>query len=277
MSTTLKAANSQPDFPNKWEEISTKLSLDSVKDVKNFILEPSFLEPWVAFRDLLPLQPSHPTDFQPKDRDALNELSTEIYNLMDAMSTSIYDLPAQSDHELWTANDHFKCLIYQASSNLARHGRPFAEAFDRKMLKNEAGRNKAPNRIPGLIFLGVNLTINYTIMVPSNVIRSIEDMRPAANLEWSPIKAVRVKFQLDNMDVNDLRKKALGSEKKGKNEKEWLIGMIMGKQGLAPHSTQTAVKVERAATPGLKRVREDAGEEDGGKRAKTTKRAIDGC
>jgi hypothetical protein len=145
------------------------------------------------------------------------------------------------------------------------------------MLKNEAGRNKALNRIRGLILLGVNLTINYTSMAPSNVIRSNEDMRPAANLAWSPVKAVRVKYQLKNMDVNELRKKALESEKKGKNEKEWLIGMIMGKQGLAPQSTQTVVKVERAATPGPKRVREDAGEEDGGKRAKTTKRAIDGC
>jgi len=268
MSTPPKAAAPPPPILHKWEEVITKLSLTENKDVPRLVISPSFLEPWIAFRDLLPLRPNASVDFLPRDKDTTNELSVKIYGMMDVMSTSAYDRPTKFTQRTWTAQEYFECLIYQASRNLAFDGQLFASTFERKSLKNECGRNKALHRIRGLIMLSVNLTVNYTSMKPWKSVRIIEETRPTKNPEWSPIDEVRVKYQLDQMNMNDLRKKALETERQGKNEKEWLIKMIMGKQGLLPQDGESKAKVERNVTPGSKRVGEELPMDDGGKRAR---------
>jgi hypothetical protein len=57
-------------------------------------------------------------------------------------------------------------------------------------------------------------------MGPSNIIKRIEATKPAKDPNLSPIPEVRVKWQLDHMGVDELRKKVLDSERKGKEEKE---------------------------------------------------------
>ncbi|KAF2685674.1 hypothetical protein K458DRAFT_387637 [Lentithecium fluviatile CBS 122367] len=173
----------------------------------------------------------------------MNELSVKIYNMMDSMSTSSYDRPTASTRSVWTAQEYLECLVYQACRNLACEGQPFASTFDRKNLKKEFGRNKALHRIRSIIMLVINVAVNYTNMTPSIVIRRIEEIRPTKNPEWCPIPEL---------------------ERCGKKEKEWLIGIIMEKQGLLLKSSEGEefnVKVERGG--------EDLEEHDDSKRAKT--------
>lgn len=236
------------------------------------ILSSSFLEPWIAFRDLPPLKPDVPVALQPIGKESMNDLSSKIYNMMDSMLTSLCDRPTASTRSSWTTQEYFECLVYQAARNLACEGQPFASTFDRKNLKNESGRSKAIHRIRGLIMLVANVTINYTSMTLSNAIWRIEEIRPAKNPDLSPIPEIRVKYQLDNMDMNDLREKALDSERHEKNEKEWLIGLIIGRQGLAPKDTdgdELKIKIERDDALVAKRAGEGIDRDDASKWART--------
>ncbi|KAF2033324.1 hypothetical protein EK21DRAFT_109121 [Setomelanomma holmii] len=220
------------DFPYKWEEISSKLLLTSPKELPKFILAPSFLDPWADYRDLLPLKPDIAVPIiAPKDKDAMTNLVNTIYKAMDCMATSKYDRPTPSDRATWTVTEYMECLIYQAARNLAQPTRTFHTSFSRKNLRNEAGRREAFHRLRGLIMLVCNIVVNYTLMAPSNVIRRIEAARPAKNPELSPMKDVRMKWTLKNMDVDELRRKVLeGERRKEVDEKEWLIGILLGKE-----------------------------------------------
>ena len=187
--------------------------------------------------------------------------------MMDSMSMSVYDRPTISSRGSWTIQEHFQCLIYQASRELACLGQPFASVFDRHNLKNKTGQAKAMRRINGLVMLSINLMAHYTSTKPPLYIEQIEEARPAKNPEWSPILKVRFRHQLNNMDTNDLRKKALETELEGKDEKEWLINMIMEKQGMLPKGAGSGAEVKAAETSGLKRTGETL-ENDGEKRAR---------
>lgn len=75
-----------------------------------------------------------------------------------------------------------------------------------------------------------NLIVNYILLQPSDFIKRIEAARPSRNPEYSPIPDVRIKWQLAHMGVDELRKKVLDSERGEKDEKEWLINILLGKE-----------------------------------------------
>jgi hypothetical protein len=241
--TAPKKASTQPECPYTWEEISPKLGLTSNQEIPKFILSTDFLGPWIQLRDLMPLQPSVlvPTLPAPKDKEAMNELVNKVYESMDAMHTSPYDRPSSSDRKEWGPAQFIECLIYQSSRNLAREGHTIHTPFLRSNLKNEAGHREAFHRLRGLVMLVSNLCINYTLMGPSNIIRRVEATKPAKYPSLSPIAEVRVKWHLDHMGVDELRKKVLNSERQEKEEKEWLINILMGKE-VPPKAVGSAEK-----------------------------------
>jgi len=125
------------DFPYKWDDISSKLLLTNPKEIPKFILSPSFLCAWTDYRDLLPLQPSVSIPIiAPKDKDAMTEFVTNIYNMMDGMATCRYDRPTLNDRKGWSSGDFMECLVYQCARDLARPGHTFYSSFERKNLKN---------------------------------------------------------------------------------------------------------------------------------------------
>lgn len=137
--------------------------------------------------------------------------------MIDAMHISKYDRPTLADRKGWRENQSFECLIYQCARDLATPKSTFHASFERENLR-------------GLFMLTCNLVVNYTLMMLSNVIRRIENARPAQNPEWSPIPETRMKWQLENCAVDELRKKVLDHERGGKDEKEWFIGILLGKR-----------------------------------------------
>jgi hypothetical protein len=74
-----------------------------------------------------------------------------------------------------------------------------------------------------------NLVVNYTLMQPSGAVRRIEAIKPARNPKYSRTLETRTKWQLAHMGVDELRRKVLDAERKGKDEKEWLIGILLSK------------------------------------------------
>jgi hypothetical protein len=269
------------DFPFSWEDIVSKLGLISTKEIPQIVLYADFFNPWILFRDEMPLRPGTAVlTVAPKDKEAMNESVVRIYDLMDNMSYCKYDRPTRDERRIWDVKEWLECLVYQIARNLARDGHTFAVPFQRTNLKNEPGRREAFHRLRGLIMLISNLCVNYTLMAPSNLIKKIEAVRPAKDPNLSPIAQVRVKWQLSNMGIDELRKKVLDCERKGKEEKEWLIGILMGKE-VAPRATdvgtgigvlpETSVKKEGSVeVSGTKRANHGLGEEEGvTKRAKT--------
>ncbi|KAF2241969.1 hypothetical protein BU26DRAFT_162417 [Trematosphaeria pertusa] len=261
----------QASLPYTWDAVAAALTLPSSEEVPALILSPSFLTPWTYFRDALPLTPGiapalHPSP--PQDKKAMHSLVTRIYTQMDALSTSPYDRPTPQDRQSWTAAQHTECLLYQAARNLASPAQPFATAFERKNLKNESGRAKAHARLRGLVMLVANLATNYTVMAPSSVIKRIEALRPARDPERSPILEVRVKWRLERLGVEELRRRVLDGERGGRGEREWLIGILMGKEGL---EAGVGIKNENGGrSQSEKRGREDdEDEEEASKRART--------
>ncbi|KAL1800297.1 hypothetical protein ACET3X_000639 [Alternaria dauci] len=219
------------DFPYSWETTFPELGLVSIRELPKLILCADFLEPWAMFRDQMPLRPGTAVPIiAPKDKEAMKESVVKIYDLMDSMSYCRYDQPNRDERESWGVKEWLECLIYKSARNLARDGHTFAVLFQRVNLKNEPGRREAFRRICGLIMLMSNLCVNYTLMAPSNVIKKMEAARPAKDPNPSPIPEVRVKWQLSNVTVDELRKKVLDCERKGKEEKEWLISILMGKE-----------------------------------------------
>ena len=135
--TTAPATTIPIDFPYKWDDISSKLLLTNPKEIPKFILSPSFLSAWTDYRDLLPLQPSVSIPIiAPKDKDAMTEFVTNIYNMMDGMATCRYDRPTLNDRKGWSSGDFTECLVYQCARDLARLGHTFHSSFERKNLKN---------------------------------------------------------------------------------------------------------------------------------------------
>ncbi|KAH7085315.1 hypothetical protein BKA63DRAFT_14917 [Paraphoma chrysanthemicola] len=220
------------DFPYKWEDISSKLLLASPKELPKLILAPAFLSPWTTYRDALPLRPGVPVPsiIAPKDKEAMTELINSIYTAMDAMHASKFDRP-DSDRSGWSQADSLSCVIYQSARSFAAPTQIFHTSFERKNLKNEAGRREANTRIRGLIMLACNLVVNYTLMSPSNVVRRIEAICPALRPEFSPIVETRRKWELENLGLEDLRRAVLDGERKGGvEEREWLIGILLGRE-----------------------------------------------
>lgn len=226
--TPVPTAVGTSEFPYKWEEVTSKLGLVSNKDISDFILAPVFLRHWAKLRDQMPLAPGTPVDVIPADdRAAMVEFTTTIYIAMDCMATSKYDRPTPADRANWKPNEYIECLVYQCARDLAAPDRAFQAAFERQKLKNEAGRKDALSRIRGLAMLVFNLMVNYTQMPPSNVIRKIEERKPAKDPSLSAIPEVRRKWQLEHMDLEDLRKTVLDRQRKGVDEKQWLIDILM--------------------------------------------------
>ncbi|KAH7378684.1 hypothetical protein BKA66DRAFT_442712 [Pyrenochaeta sp. MPI-SDFR-AT-0127] len=230
MTTTTQDAKAV-DVPYKWDEVMSKLCITNLQEFHKLILSSSFLSPWVQFRDLLPVQPGVAVPIiSPKERDSMNALVTTTYDMMDSMATSKYDRPTHIERTAWKTLDFVECMVYQSARNLAREGQILHTPFQRANIKNEAGRREAFNRLRGLVMLICNLTVNYTLMPPNNIIRRIEEARPARALCLSPLVEVRLKWQLDNTDVGELRRQVLDGERKGKEEKEWLINILMGRE-----------------------------------------------
>lgn len=222
------AAVATGDFPYKWDEIARKLGLDSKEKISDFILAPIFFQHWVKLRDQMPLRPGTSVEIIPAEgRAAIVEFTITIYTAMDCMATSKYDRPTPADHVNWTTIEYIECLVYQCARDLAAAGRPLHVVFERQKLKNEAGRKDALSRIRGLAMLVCNLIVNYTRKQPSMVIRKIEAKRPAKDPSLSPLPEVRRKWQLENMDLGDLRKTVLDRQRKGEDEKQWLIDILM--------------------------------------------------
>ncbi|KAH7094961.1 hypothetical protein FB567DRAFT_586304 [Paraphoma chrysanthemicola] len=233
-STPAKQSPPSPlmDFPYKWEDVSSKLLLASPKELPKLILAPAFLTPWTTYRDTLPLQPGVPVPsiIAPKDKEAMNDLINTIYTAMDAMHASKFDRP-DSDRTSWSQADSLSCIIYQSARSFAAPAQIFHTSFERKNLKNEAGRREATMRIRGLIMLTCNLVVNYTFMSPSNVVRRIEAVCPALRPDFSPIVETRRKWELANLGLEDLRRAVLDGERKGGvEEREWLIGILLQRE-----------------------------------------------
>ena len=226
MAIPKRLATSNDTFSYTWEEVATKLGLASTKEIPNFVLGADFLEPWVHFRDLLPLRPGIAVP-----EIATAEQITRSYETMDSMAFCVYDRPSPEDAKTWSPSQWLECLVYQSARNLAREGRAFVIPFCRTSLKNYAGRQEACNRLRGLMMLSLNLCDNYTAMAPSNLVKRIEAAKPTKDPNFSPIPEIRIKWQLDHMGVDELRKRVIDSERKGQAEKEWLISILMGKDG----------------------------------------------
>ncbi|KAF1843700.1 uncharacterized protein K460DRAFT_149781 [Cucurbitaria berberidis CBS 394.84] len=226
--TSTAPSTDSTDWPYKLADITSKLGLPSEREISTFILEPAFLDPWVSFRDQLPLTPG--VTVPPKDKDAMTALTIKIYDMMDCMATSQYDRPTYTDHQAWNSANFIECLIYQSARNLARQGQHFYTSFQRPKLKNEAGRKVAFNQLHGLAMLVFKLIVGYTSKPPSSVIRRIEAACPAKDPSRSPLPEIRVKWQLDQTPVDELRKKVLDSERRGQEEKQWLVNILMGKE-----------------------------------------------
>ena len=75
--------------------------------------------------------------------------------------------------------------------------------------------------------LAYNLIANCTLIPPSKVIHEIEAVKPAGQPRLSPLPEVRRRWQLEHMDVGDLRKTVLDRHRKGREEKEWLIRILI--------------------------------------------------
>ena len=61
---------------------------------------------------------------------------------------------------------------------------------------------------------------------------------------------------LDHMDVGELRKKVLDGERRGEDEKEWLIRVLMRKEGLGPKGLEMVeVKQEDGGDIGVVRAK----------------------
>ncbi|KAF3049982.1 hypothetical protein E8E11_006938 [Didymella keratinophila] len=260
--TPVPAAVGTGDFPYKWDEIATKLGLESNGKIPDFILAPIFLHHWAKLRDQMPLRPGTSAEVIPaEDRAAISEFTTTIYTAMDCMATSKYDRPTSADRATWTTVEHIECLVYQCARDLAAAGRPFHIVFERQKLKNEAGRRDALSRIRGLAMLVCNLMVNYSQMSPSNVIRKIEAKRPAKDPSLSPLPEVRRKWQLENMELGDLRKTMLDRQRKGGDEKQWLIDILMKElqEGRAKEESEgvEVKKEESARVGGIKRKKDE--------------------
>ncbi|KAF9701905.1 hypothetical protein EKO04_000679 [Ascochyta lentis] len=265
--TPVPIANGIVDFPYKWDDITSKLNLTSNKDVPNFILGPIFLSHWTKLRDQLPLVPNTPINIIAlDDKAAMVDFCNTIYTAMDCMATSEYDRPTSTDRTTWQPTEHIECLVYQCARDLAQPDRAFHAAFERQKQKNEAGRKDALTRIRGLAMLVLNLVINYTLMPPSNVIRKIEAVRPAKDPNCSPIPEVRRKWQLENMELGDLRKTVLDRQRKGVDEKQWLVDILMKDvKGGGGQEESEGVEVKRegdARVGGIKRKMEEDDEKE---------------
>ncbi|KAH8727048.1 hypothetical protein GQ44DRAFT_704451 [Phaeosphaeriaceae sp. PMI808] len=162
-----------------------------------------------------------------------------IYHEMENMHLSKYDRPSESDRRSWGNFDFLACLVYQCIRDLARPDHAFAGIFDRKALRIETGRNKAARReagrkeastcILGVIKLACNLIISYTSPSPDDIVKLIEETMPALRPEFSPIREVRTKAQLTKMGVDELRRMVLGGDRRGIDEKEWLVNILLKK------------------------------------------------
>lgn len=209
MATPKKLVMSDDTFSYTWEEVATKLSLAFTKGIPNFVVGADFLKPWFQFRALMPLRLGIAVP-----RNSMTELIKRIYDRMESIAFCIYDLPSPEDAKTWSPPQWFERLVYQNTRNLARQGRVFTTPFCR-----------------------INFCANYALMAPSNIVKRIEAAKPAKNPELSLLPEGRVKWQLDHMGVDELQKKVLESERKGKGEKKWLISILMGKE-VAPKMTR---------------------------------------
>lgn len=212
----------------KWDEITSKIGLTSAKDLSGFILTPTFLEHWTTLRDHMPLAPGTSINITSLDDKAgLTAFTIAVYTAMDSMATSKYDRPTSADQITWTPTEHLECLVYRAARDFAQPEFLFHSAFERPKLKNEPGRKDALSRIRGLAMLAYNLIASYTLMPPSPAIRKIEAVKPASQPRLSPLPGVRRRWELDHMNMGDLRKTVLDRHRKGRDEREWLIKILM--------------------------------------------------
>jgi hypothetical protein len=226
--TPNSTAGSSNALPHKWDEISSKLGLTSAKDLSSFILNLTFLEHWTTLRDYMPLTPGTPVNITSLDDKAcLTAFTLAIYTAMDSMAASVYDRPTPTEQKSWTPTEYVECLVYRAARDFAQPEYLFQSAFERPKLKNEPGRKDALSRIRGLAMLADNLIVNYILMPPSKVIREIEAVKPARQPKLSPLPEVRRGWELEHMDVGDLRRTVLDLHRKGREEKEWLIRILM--------------------------------------------------
>ncbi|KAG9202159.1 hypothetical protein G6514_004596 [Epicoccum nigrum] len=221
-------ADGSSALPYEWNDVIFKISLTSATDLSNFILNPIFLAHWTVLRDHMPLTPGTPVNITSLDDKAdLRAFTFAIYTVMDSMATSKYDRPTSADQKSWTRIEHVECLVYRAARDFAQPDHLFHLAFERPELKNEPGHKDALSRIRGLAMLAYNLIVNYTLMPQSNVVRKIEAVKPASQPRLSPLPEVRRRWELEHMDVGDMRKTVLDRHRKDEDEREWLIKIFM--------------------------------------------------
>ena len=176
-------------------------------------------------RDNMPLTPGTSVNVTSlDDKSGLKALTFAIYTAMDSMATSKYDRPTPADKLSWAPAEHLVWGKTKETDDVIEYS---ASVNQWLKLKNEAGRKDALSRIRGLVMLAHNLIVNYILMPPSKVIRKIEAARPASQPRLSPLPAVRRRWELDHMDVGDLRKTVLDRHRKGEDEREWLIKILM--------------------------------------------------
>jgi hypothetical protein len=236
----------------------------SAPDCKQVILTKGFLEPWSAFRDGLPLNQTNAAKFDTiqDPSNLIEDCVTETYQCMDSMASCKFD--KIFDREGWNMRDYLLCFIYHTSRNMARVVEPWAEAFDRKVVRNQGGRAKAMDRIRGLVRLALYLIHCYTGINPSDVVMDIERAWPSSNPENSPIKMIRREHELNNMDIAQLRRVVVGMLKGNHDEREWLKEVVLLKEGFkkgvagatGPKAATAAVgeKGEKATTDAEKAV-----------------------
>lgn len=67
------------NFPYSWEDIVPKLGLVFTKEIPNLILCADFFEPWILFRDQMPIRPGIAVPaVAPKDKEPMNESVVKI-------------------------------------------------------------------------------------------------------------------------------------------------------------------------------------------------------
>lgn len=189
------------------------------------IFSRSFLDPWIDFRDTLPLNLKSGTTIlrQATNPKFVDFVANQTFDDMESMAACQWDRP--SERSQWTLLQNFLFAVYCITRNLARCGEQLGKDFSRDALKEELGRSRAKVRIRGVMLLLLFLMHDYTSVEPSLLIIDIDQKYPPKNPRHSPATLVKRKELLEEKGIEELGEIVPKMIKM--DQKSWLIKRIM--------------------------------------------------
>lgn len=186
------------------------------RSISSIILSPDFVRHWARLRNELPLEPNN-SHMKLSDDDA-EGTSTKIYSMMTSVWEAKYDSATTEDCWLWRPYEHFENLVYHIAHSLARPDGMFHEAFMAAVAWPIELNHKALNCIVGIAMICSNLIREYVGMDPHTLISDLERAKPTSNSQLSPLPEIRKRWELQQIDVGDLRLKVIEEVKKHTEE-----------------------------------------------------------